>query len=409
MRGRSVFTPLTALALATVFAGCSADIPGARGSVMVRDSAGIEIVENMEQGWGAGEEWGLSDAPLLTIGEPEGGEAYRFHDILASRQLSDGRLVVADRGASEIRFFDPDGRFIASAGAGCDGPGELGSMDRVWWLPGDTTVVSGLHGFAVHDPEGDVVRTIELREADIGAQAQPVAQLDDGTVLGMVGVGTPRSSEPEAVIRDTLHFHRWAPDGAYAGPLTSFPAARVAVIGSSSGHVISRRLPFSANPALGIAGDAFILTGSADPELEVWSRDGVRRRLIRWSPRSRTVTLEHITRFRDHLFESMTSPDARRALDRLLSEVPIPERFPATGEATAILVDPEGYLWAEAYRLPWQDDSAWFVFAPDGEWLGSVPMPDGFELHQVGADFVVGRWQDGQGAEYVRVYGLGRG
>lgn len=405
---RLVNAGLCAIILMAMSTGCGAGGVETSGP-LVRDSAGIEIVENMAPAWSPGEEWRLSDVPLVSVGEADGADEYLFHGVLGSQKLSDGRIAVVDRGTSELRFFDREGRFIERVGGEGDGPGEFRFMSLVWWLPGDSAVVADMQGLTVHDPEGGVARTIALRITGDGLPLQPVAQLDDGAILAAGSAAGAQPSEPGSIIQDTIHYHRFTRSGVYAGYLTSLPGPKTMMVGSAAGGVAPRRLPFSSHPAMGVAGDAFVLTGSADAELEVWDQDGALQRLIRWAPHSRAVTFEHMNEYRDHHLESMSGADAERVLDRFLIDAPVPERFPATGEVDAILTDPKGYLWVEAYRLPWQDDTAWFVFTPEGGWLGTVDMPDGFELHQVGRDFVVGRWHDEMGVEFVHVYGLGRG
>ena len=50
----------------------------------------------------------------------------------------------------------------------------------------------------------------------------------------------------------------------------------------------------------------------------------------------------------------------------------------------------------------------WWVFEPDGRWLGTVRMPEGLDLSQVGEDFILGTHRDDLGVERVRLYGLTR-
>ena len=44
----------------------------------------------------------------------------------------------------------------------------------------------------------------------------------------------------------------------------------------------------------------------------------------------------------------------------------------------------------------------WLVFGPNGEGLGSVDMPPGLDVWQIGQGFVLGVWQDEFGVDYVR-------
>jgi hypothetical protein len=37
-----------------------------------------------------------------------------------------------------------------------------------------------------------------------------------------------------------------------------------------------------------------------------------------------------------------------------------------------------------------------------GEFLGDIEMPGGLRIYQIGADFVLGSWQDSLAVEYIR-------
>lgn len=61
----------------------------------------------------------------LEFGEVTGEDPYLFSRIESIAEDADGRLIVADLQAHEVRVFDPDGRFLYRFGGGGDGPGDL--------------------------------------------------------------------------------------------------------------------------------------------------------------------------------------------------------------------------------------------------------------------------------------------
>jgi hypothetical protein len=72
-----------------------------------------------------------------------------------------------------------------------------------------------------------------------------------------------------------------------------------------------------------------------------------------------------------------------------------------------LVVDSQGYLWAEVFRP--QGDSIsfqWNVFSPDGRAVGTVQMPPQLDVMQIGPNFILGRWTNSDGIEYVRRYSL---
>ena len=61
----------------------------------------------------------------LEIGELEGDDAYLFSRIASVAADPLGRILVTDRGISEVRVFDPDGSFLFRFGGEGDGPDEF--------------------------------------------------------------------------------------------------------------------------------------------------------------------------------------------------------------------------------------------------------------------------------------------
>lgn len=94
----------------------------------MRDSAGIEIVENSDRSCVDSEGWHVEEVPGLRFGVQNGEAAYQFSGVATAMRLSHGRIVVADRMSVELRYFDDAGDHLASIGRSGDEPGEFGSI-----------------------------------------------------------------------------------------------------------------------------------------------------------------------------------------------------------------------------------------------------------------------------------------
>jgi hypothetical protein len=126
--------------LAVLACGGDSDSTAAWDGI-VRDSAGIEIVENFGAPlWPEGLDWEFTE--VLRIGASHGAPEYQFGRISNYQVLSDGRIVVLDGMERHLRFFSSDGRYERTVGREGQGPGEFGS-GAVWLNlgPGDTLVV----------------------------------------------------------------------------------------------------------------------------------------------------------------------------------------------------------------------------------------------------------------------------
>ena len=71
----------------------------------------------------------------LQIGELDGDDPYLFSSIGGIVADEGGRVIVADRRTSEIRVFEPDGRFAFHFGGPGEGPGELSDPSRLQFGP----------------------------------------------------------------------------------------------------------------------------------------------------------------------------------------------------------------------------------------------------------------------------------
>ena len=101
---------------------------------VIRDSAGVRIVENVAPLWTSPEQaWRLSTEPRVEIrGSGQVAEQMPL-DPASVYRASNGWYVVADgmfAGWDEVMLFDEAGRFMASYGREGRGPCEFGQL---WW------------------------------------------------------------------------------------------------------------------------------------------------------------------------------------------------------------------------------------------------------------------------------------
>ncbi len=104
-RCRQMFARLTVTTtIGLVLTSCTGD--HRLSSVVVRDSAGVTIVESIEPAWGEGEGWTLSEEPAVAIGREDGPEEYSLYQVMGAFRLPDGSFVIANGGSDELRYYD---------------------------------------------------------------------------------------------------------------------------------------------------------------------------------------------------------------------------------------------------------------------------------------------------------------
>ncbi len=390
--------PLVLLPLLPACRG--AEAPG--DAATVRDSAGIQIVQNQSGQWKEGEGWRLSDEPTLRIGVAEGEAAYQLDRVRTALRLGDGRIALANAGSQEIRLYDAAGTHLGSSGGQGGGPGEFQSLGALLRLPGDSLLAYDPSGFRLSwmDPSGRFVRSVQLQPL---GEVPPrfVDRFADGSMLLSRSTRSFGADIPDGIRRDTLQWLRMAPGGAMDSlPVTPGGESHFA-IHRSGGQITGMNvmtLPFMRNVQTAAAGDGYWQGTNDSYEVVLRGMDGTARRIVRRSVQPVPVKGAYLDSLR-----SVQAAEMGDAAMKGLDQVPVPESLPAFER---LLVDDTGHLWVLQTTWPGHVQPAWDVFDAEGRMLGTVRLPARFRATHVGGDFILGVGRDENDVEQVRMYRL---
>jgi hypothetical protein len=231
------------------------------------------------------EVWTFSDLPSLEIGVREGEEPYQLHRAQSSVLLGDGRIVVANAGSQELRFFDSEGLYLSAVGEDGEGPGEFRFPTRIRKVGQDSLLVwdQRLQRVSFFDFEGRYL-------------------------------GSERLSPTSEVM---------------------FP------------------------------GDEWLLG-------RFW-------------------------------IDSPLLPSAREPVRVAAEAIPLPDSLQGL---LYLRVTRQGRIWASEIRPPADTAISWTVYDLEGRSVARVTTPAHFEPHEIGADYVLGRFMDDVDINYIRLYGL---
>ncbi len=380
------------------------------------DSAGTEIVTNRPVPGDAPPRWTVGSAPRVVIGETPGAEPeYQFAHVASALTLSDGRIVVLDGGAAEVRWYSPDGDYLYGAGGRGQGPGEFTAARAVYAGPGDTLIVedarSGKHVF--FSPEGEVVRE-DFPDARTPAALPRFVEcasqmLPDRSLLTCVpeaGEPPPNPYPDPGRLRDMRRLVRVSRDRSTVDTLGLWGGVE------QFGIVANGRTQFAMHPHysrthLAASRGPLRIAIALNPEysIEIWTPDGRLERIVRREDARRAPTDEERRTAREALAIFAGGDDA--LANRFMAEVPEPSAIPAV---QGLAFSTSGNLFVA--RTPWSERSAtmgeWDIFDATGRWTGTVELPARFRPTEVGPDYLLGVMTDDLDIQSVQLLDLER-
>jgi len=405
--GENIKNLIVAALVVACNVACQEERQGSTGPWSVTtDSAGTQIVDNARPLDGSRLPWRIGPEPTVSIGEVEGEDPYLLHDVSDAMMLGDGRIVVANSGTSELRVFNGSGTHLSTWGGEGEGPGEFSRLRAVEPWPGDSLLAwaGPRRDISVFDSDGNYGRsfTFEASDGDPGFWALvPEKTTRNGLILAM---HNPHLLITVAVeVRDA--------EGRLLSSLGSYPGQEMAMVTATMADAIlfSVRLPRATWD------DLFVIGPTDRYELKAFASDGTPARIVRRAHETRAVTRAHIDAFVEEILSPPYPDDwTESQIESYLAKQrqryrvgPVVENFPAFA---SIMADALDHLWVEEYEVPGEErpGALWTVFDPEGKVLGFVETPEGLEILEIGADYILGQVRDQLGVEYVQVWPLER-
>ena len=433
------------LALASIVAiaapGCDRQPPpsGSAGFTL-RDSAGIEIVENHAPESPAGRFWTIDPEPVIVLGGDDGlnaaahDSAHLVWDVRGLARLADGRVALLSKAAHKIFLFEPSGGFSRSIGRKGRGPGDFSNPRHLQCLPGDTLVVwNEWFGPVIHfDTTGTLLkhRVRDLfkildhgKRLSVGSgfglhEEADEIPLPDGSFvvsaqLDYNPTGAPLFRPKQAFLRIDSTYAAHSLGSSWEGLETLLPEdGRYEV---PAPYNLDTHIATGGHPA-----SIYIADGDKN-EIRQFSPDGTLRRIIRRTTDRIPLSVESFREWWQNLFRSQPTPDSLvQRFSRIFERAePLFEGkdLPAMW---GLHVDSQGHLWVRELSSGsgFGPPDQWSVFGPDGRWLGVVSAPAmrfgcrsrgrSFSPCWIGEDLFLGLTRTTLGVEKVEGYRINR-
>lgn len=215
---------LVSSVLITALGGCGEPGPAPEQPDRL-DSTTVPVTESSSPLWQGDAAWQIDSVPAVRVGVQDGPEPYQFFRLTDAIRLADGRLVVSNAGSGELRYYEPDGTFIRSAGGQGEGPGEFAEFSSMWLCRApDNPLLVGDHGndqVNVFTIEGEYVATFRLQPAGAGRPPVIVGCLEGGQMLGVAyPLGPTLQGEPGQIIEGLMDYVAVDQEGEVAATIT---------------------------------------------------------------------------------------------------------------------------------------------------------------------------------------------
>ncbi|MCI0434196.1 MAG: 6-bladed beta-propeller [Gemmatimonadetes bacterium] len=390
------------LLIGTCATACAESGRGPRATV--RDSAGIAITENASPDDSSAYAWWTISSLEIDLGGDADDEMHSLFRVVDAHRRSDGSIVVANSGSSELRVFDATGTYTATWGRRGSGPGEFQSLSSVHAGTADTLLVwdGRERRMSVLGPDGALARDFTLGENT--TSATPIGRLPDGGLAGWTFTIIPGGEPTDGMQRAPAPVLRFAPDGSALDTIGVFPGAeRVVRVNSRDGQILSIEVyqpPFARTTQHAVSGDD-IWVGTQDAaEIRVYAPDGTLRRIVRTGHVGQTVTPQHVEAWIERT-ASGAPEEARQQIRDGMRGLPHGEIVPAYGQ---FLADDAGRVWVSDYNDPLAAPGRWTIHDAEGRGIARITLPARFQPYQAGVDWILGRQLDDFDVEHVRLY-----
>jgi hypothetical protein len=385
--------------------GCDGvDRPAPVETFMELDSAGVRILQAPAAEALAPLGWELDTIPELVLGT-EHAPSGPFMRVVGVRGLPEGGILVLDAGRREVLLFDGSGHEVARRGGLGRGPGEFESPASVPSPDRDSIFVYDINSarITVFSVDLESMR-IEQLGTDQHGRVIPVGVVD-GLWLRqhrtLNGGSYESAMNTPGPVEEARTLFVIEPHTGEVRELAAFAAVNRFVDNDAPMALV----PHPPRPSWTPAGRGLLVTDGTSFEVRELDPRGRLTRVLRVDANPEPLTAEMVQGWARRLQMTPPGSEVDPRYVRRYDNFPVPSHLPGF---RSVLVDSEGWLWAEIYGWDPHEPVRWVLFDPDGRARGAVQTPVGFEVHSVGADRVLGVWRSAFGEEFVHSYRLRR-
>ncbi|MFQ5703059.1 MAG: hypothetical protein ACE5HT_03465 [Gemmatimonadales bacterium] len=367
--------------------------------------------------------WTIAAQPSVVIGGDESRNEYQLSNPVDATRLSDGQIVIADRGSASLRWYDRDGRYLRDVGRLGEGPGEF---QHLRWIDrwGSDSVIAydlSLRRVSVFGPGGELTWSASAGELPLLQEFSPLQVLGDGLLLAMKWGSQSAAATAGFRQRERqLYVLDLAAGSVAPAPLRWVGAFYYQEFLPPRAPYLDIPVPFAPVMEYGAGNGRMVAGETSSLDFQVYDAGGQPLWELSVDHAARKATSGEQSWARQALERRSSNPAIQRTVARALREIDLAVDVPLFGrrawervpspkpEFRSILVDSDGNIWILGYVANDQEQRPWMVLSDDGEWLGRVVLPAALEPFEIGHDFVLGLTERTDGDTAVVLYEMVR-
>lgn len=393
------------LGAGVVLTACGGDAVEAP-TAEIQDSAGVRVVVNPPPSPDTDPTWTVVGEPEVEIGVLDGDPEYQLFRVSGAVVMSDGRIVVANRGAHDLRMFDAGGGHLWTSGREGDGPGEFRSVELMDRFGPDSLLVYDFRQrrFSVFDDAGELARSFQVGDEEELRFPRPDGVLEGGRVVVRQGAVYTAGQATTGADRGSSRLYLAEPTGRVVETLGEFPGAETFVL-STERSLSVWNLAFGRGAFVQVGRDRVAVGTNDSYSVRILDAGGAPLHVVRQTREPVPTTEAVFDAYAESQLEGVESESRRTSIRTMLAEMPRHETFPAY---RSLHLDRLGNLWVEEYRRPGDEQPVWQVFDRDGLLAARVRTPEGLDVLDIGDDYLLGLARDELDVEQLRLHRLVR-
>jgi hypothetical protein len=360
--------------------------------------------------------------PAVSLGNPTATFEEPFDQVTAVRELSDGRVLVADLLARAVSLADLERGTVSAVGREGQGPKEFNFPMGLVALPGDSTLLidPGQRRFLMIGPDGAPITTIPFPEEFSGPVRIRGADRQ-GRVYAegsAISFGPETAELGEQSLPDSVPLLLWDRASGRVDRLgkIKIPEMTMAVSGGRNARAVAmRQAPLPAADAWSVTPEGRIgIARVGDYHVDWWGAPRATGRPVRYTPvkvsdRDKEIFQERTrdprSAFRISEGGSPRSSGGARPIQP--PDLPEPEwpEFKPPFVVNSALATPTGQLWVERSQ-PAESDRLYDIFGPDGNLMRQVKLSADRRIIGFGSGTVYVARSDDDELQYLERYRL---